>query len=261
MKWFKHDSNASVDSKLRKVKAKYGMEGYGLYWYCLELIAMNVEKHNLTFELEHDAEVISLDTGIHFERVQEMMHYMVDQKLFEMSNGRITCLKMAARTDEYTQKLLRNQESVRTLSRQTPDKVPPNRIEENRLEQNKHPTDEGLQPSVWDRFIKLTGNSKSRSYLGKLIKDHGEDAVTEAVEMAEAKQPADPIAYISGILRKPPDAAEVEAYIVRQGFDQDIARMYVNSRESTGWKRKGERIVNWKPDAENYIRAYMEQRT
>ena len=120
MKWFKHDSTASADAKLKKVRIKYGMEGYGLYWYCLELIASNVEKHNLTFELEHDSELISHDTGIHFERVQEMLLYMIELHLFEQSSGVITCLKMAQRTDEYTAKLLKTigtPDTLPTLSR------------------------------------------------------------------------------------------------------------------------------------------------
>jgi hypothetical protein len=108
MKWFKHDSTAYHDAKLAKVRLKYGMEGYGLYWFCLELIAKNVETHNLTFELEEDAELLSVATNIHYERVQEMMTYMVNLGLFENCEGRITCLKMATRTDEYTQKLLRS---------------------------------------------------------------------------------------------------------------------------------------------------------
>ncbi len=130
MKWYKHDANANCDAKLRHVRLKYGMEGYGLYWYCLELIAQNVERHNLSFELEHDAEIISADVGIHFELVQEMMMFMVDLGLFERSDGVITCLKLASRSDEYTQKLLRNTPNVPTVSRQCPDKVPPNRIEQ-----------------------------------------------------------------------------------------------------------------------------------
>lgn len=145
MKWFKHDSAASLDAKLARVRLKYGMEGYGLYWFCLESIARNVETHNLTFELEEDAELLSVATNIHYERVQEMMTYMVNLGLFENCDGRITCLKMASRTDEYTQKLLRNIQSVPTLSRHTPDKVPPirreeKRIEQKRIEQNKTST-------------------------------------------------------------------------------------------------------------------------
>lgn len=137
MKWFKHDSNANTDAKLKRVRMKYGMQGYGLYWYCLELIAANVEKHNMTFELEHDAEVIAFDAGINYALVQEMMTYMVDLGLFENTKGLITCLKMATRTDEYTLKLLRTPENVPTNSRHTPEKVPPIRIEEKRIDKNK----------------------------------------------------------------------------------------------------------------------------
>ena len=90
------------------------------------------------------------------------MGYMVESGLFEKEGGVITCQKMATRTDEYTQKLLKNQESelmdqsgfasapgtvkdnvrtkkdfVRTVSGDSPDKVPPIRIEENRREKKR----------------------------------------------------------------------------------------------------------------------------
>lgn len=100
MKWFKHDADANNDARLLKVQIKYGMEGYGLYWYCLELIAHGVDEGNITFELEHDSEVIAHKTGIHHERVQEMMTFMVRLGLFENSRGVITCMRMAKRLDQ-----------------------------------------------------------------------------------------------------------------------------------------------------------------
>ena len=135
MRWFKHDSDAAIDAKVEKLIVKYKLEGYGLYFYCLELIARNVEKHNLTFELEHDSELIAHRVGIHPERIQEMMAYMVNLKLFESSNGIITCLKMATRTDEYTQKLMK----ISGLSRQCPDTLRIKSVlkEEKRREQNR----------------------------------------------------------------------------------------------------------------------------
>lgn len=121
MKWFKHDSNASVDAKIERLMMKYGLEGYGLYFYCLEMIARTVEPHNLTFELEHDAEIIGHRVGIHQDRVLEMMSYMVDLQLFEMNDRRIvTCLKLATRTDEYTQKIIKQKGVIG----QTPDTLP-----------------------------------------------------------------------------------------------------------------------------------------
>lgn len=129
---------------------KYGLEGYGLYWYCLELIAAGVDQNNINFELEHDAELISDDTGIHVERVEEMMKYMVQLRLFEESEGRIFCLKMATRTDDYTKKLINQARSVRTKSGQTPDSLPTKSalLEENRTEQNRTDTPYQSRESV-----------------------------------------------------------------------------------------------------------------
>ena len=100
MKWFKHDSTANMDAKLRRLKMQWGMEGYGLYWYCLEIIVQEVTSNKFTFELEHDAEIISYDTGISVEKVNKMMASMVDLELFENADGRITCLKLAKRLDQ-----------------------------------------------------------------------------------------------------------------------------------------------------------------
>lgn len=137
MKWFKHMSAAGNDGKLRRLKLKYGMAGYGLYWHLLENIASGVEPHNLTFELDHDSEIIAADTGINYELVQEMMTFMVNLGLFEQEQGVITCLKMQRICDEYIAKAIRGLESVRTNSGPTPEKVPSNRTEQNRLEQNR----------------------------------------------------------------------------------------------------------------------------
>lgn len=120
------------------------MEGYGLYWYCLEIIAGNVDQYNVTFELEHDAEIISFDTGLHRDQVQEMMTFMIELGLFENSNGIVTCLKMAKRLD---QSMTSNQELRKVI-----DKVKKNhdcimikseqrRREEKRIEEIKEVRD------------------------------------------------------------------------------------------------------------------------
>jgi hypothetical protein len=138
MKWFKHDSDASNDAKLKKLRLKYGAQGYGIYWYCLELVARNVEKHNLTFELEHDAELIADDFKLSADLVQHIMTYMVELELFENTDGIISCLKMATRADEYTQQILRDSKRY-ALSQATPDSVPrmSEVIEEKRTEKKR----------------------------------------------------------------------------------------------------------------------------
>ena len=99
MKWFSHESTASRDTKLKKLLMKYGAEGYGLYWYCVEHVCANVDP-KLTFELEHDSEILAHELKIDTLLVEEMMRYMVSVGLFEESNGIVTCLKLAKHLGE-----------------------------------------------------------------------------------------------------------------------------------------------------------------
>ena len=94
MIWYKHDTNARNDADIKKVRQKYGMTGYGLYWYCLELIATKFEPNKPSFELEHDAELIALDWRLDQHLVEEILDYFVEIKLFEREGSAITCRKM-----------------------------------------------------------------------------------------------------------------------------------------------------------------------
>ena len=97
MEWFRHDSNANLDDKLQQVLLNYGLEGYGLYWYCIELIVNKVSKDNITFEVKHDARVIARNTGSTPQKVEEMMKHFIELGLFENNHGVITCMKVAKR--------------------------------------------------------------------------------------------------------------------------------------------------------------------
>lgn len=144
MKWFKHDSNAHRDVKLRKLMMRFGLEGYGLYFYCLERITDKLSTSNLTFRLEDDAEILAHDTGLHIDDVNGMMRFMVELGLFEDSQGVITCLKLAKRLDQSQagNKTMRNliakvkesHDGVMTISGQGHDSV---MLEEKRKEKKR----------------------------------------------------------------------------------------------------------------------------
>lgn len=101
MKWFKHDSDAYRDPKIKKVIMRYGVQGYGLYWYCLELIAETIDRHNVSFELEHDCEILAHDLKMDTLKVEEIMRYFIELGLFEYqaSRDKITCLQLAKRIE------------------------------------------------------------------------------------------------------------------------------------------------------------------
>lgn len=140
MKWFKHEASANMDAKLQEVLLDYGLEGYGLYWYCLELIAGNVDADKLTFELEHDCRIIARNVGSSAQKVQEMMTTFVNLGLFEESQGRITCLKLAKVSDDYTAKLVRSKPLQAIDSKgvlESPTKTEKDPLDKNRLDKNR----------------------------------------------------------------------------------------------------------------------------
>ena len=125
MKWFKHDTDANMDAKLQEVMLDYGLEGYGLYWYCIELIAQRVNGDNLTFELEHDCRIIARNTGSTPQKVEQMMKSFISLGLLNTDNGHVFCLKLASRCDDFTAKAVRRK-GVKTVINQSVGVSPTN---------------------------------------------------------------------------------------------------------------------------------------
>ena len=123
MQWFKHDANANMDAKLQEVLLDYGLEGYGLYWYCIELITGKISKDNITFQLEHDSRIIARNTGSTVQKVEEMMRRFVELGLFETSNGVISCLKIAKRLDKSMTSNNKMRELIDQVKSNHPDEI------------------------------------------------------------------------------------------------------------------------------------------
>ena len=112
MDWFKHDTSATQDAKLKKLlihsekMTGNGAIGYAIYFHCLELIAGDINSQNITFQLEHDAEIIADNLRIRgtsqqsgTEIVEAIMKFIVGIGLFEESDNRIFCTKLLKRID------------------------------------------------------------------------------------------------------------------------------------------------------------------
>ena len=107
MKWFQHDSSASTDAKIKKLLLRHGPEGYAVYFHCIELVAGNLDRGNINFEIEHDAEIIAdnlkfkddqLMSGT--QKVTHIMKTIVELGLFQADeNHRVFIYKLAQRLD------------------------------------------------------------------------------------------------------------------------------------------------------------------
>ena len=182
-----------MNAKLQEIIFDHGIEGYGLYWYCLELVAQNVTTDNLTFELEHDARIIGRNIGMPAARVQEIMKSFITNDLFVASEGRIQCLKLAQRCDDFTAKAVRlkgikslKNQGVR-LSPTNSEKVPleVEEEEEEEVEKNKKTIDQQVDleelvkndfdyenqfEKFWLSGIRKIGKKQAKSAFLKILK-------------------------------------------------------------------------------------------
>ena len=133
MKWFKHVSVALQDAKIEKLMMKYGLEGYGLYFACVELIAASlssddwkppvgnhgqITKNDRTFSewsggeqevisacdamtLEHDEAILAYRFRKTPQKVREMLNYMVELGLLQYNEDskHFACIQLLKRVD------------------------------------------------------------------------------------------------------------------------------------------------------------------
>lgn len=146
MKWFKHDGHARSDDKIEKLLIKYGVEGYGLYFYCVEIIAGNISSENITFELKHDAETIAARLKMDTLKVEEIMKFMINQGLFQINPAteRIMCIGLAKRLDNSMRQSQELKNIIETTDFKKLQEIAKNfkqtRLEETRKEENKDNT-------------------------------------------------------------------------------------------------------------------------
>jgi hypothetical protein len=206
MQWFKHDTDATQDAKIKKLIIRHGAIGYAVYFHCLELIAAETSESNLTFELEHDSEIIADNLHIDgtkdksgTEIVEEIMRFIVDLGLFSESSGHVFCFKLLKRLDSsmsssprFRKMLAEAKESHDTVmipSCQNHDSImqEENRIEKKRIDENRIP-----EPPKQKSPSHIYGNEKNVTLTddqySKLVSDLGEPMVKACIdELSTAK--------------------------------------------------------------------------
>ena len=210
MKWFKHFTTAHNDNALRKVRMRYGADGYAVYWYCVELIAGDLDSERANFELSHDAEVIGYDLKIDQLRVEEIMSYMVNLELFESAGSTITCMKIAKFLDK---KSTRNPEIHAIIDKFTA-------LSETVADKRGHVPDSPKQ--IRDK----RGQSPDSPRLSRLDKTRSDKKKERGARFA------------------PPTLSEVKDYIQERSYSVH-AESFFHFYEAKGWMVGKNKMKSW----------------
>ena len=76
--YFRHDFNAHSDPKIKKLRMRHGLEGYGFYWYVIELSRAEADGKLQVKEL---AEVLAFDLNLDLDKVKAMLKTMLESEL------------------------------------------------------------------------------------------------------------------------------------------------------------------------------------
>lgn len=115
MKWFKHETDAHTNLKLQNVIDTFGLEAYGYYWMCVELVALQSENFHLNSEknwknyLKKLSGLLSEQQDLYLQLFAEIN--LIDKK--SLIKGTLSIPKLAERCDEYTDKLRRKSRHTR----------------------------------------------------------------------------------------------------------------------------------------------------
>jgi hypothetical protein len=124
MRWFKHLTDSYINIKHREIVNDFGLEGYGLYWICLELIGQ--QGHNFRLNSTKSwKKALKSASGLSEEKMEKILNRFGELNLVcpkSLAKGDLYVPKMKERADEWT---TRN-------SREAPELL---RIEYNRIEE------------------------------------------------------------------------------------------------------------------------------
>lgn len=92
-----------MDTKIKRLIRKYGVQGYGLYNYFLEIIAFKLSPEKPVPEVEEEcrdiAEELKMDTLL----VEEIIQFCIKEGLFQIDKktNRVLCLKLLHHLDNH----------------------------------------------------------------------------------------------------------------------------------------------------------------
>ncbi len=89
MKWFKHNSDANKNDRISNMVYLYGIKGYGLYWYLVELInSGDIEVVNGNVSMSHaKLRIIAREVIIGMAEISDMITKFNDLELFIEETG------------------------------------------------------------------------------------------------------------------------------------------------------------------------------
>ena len=153
MKWFKHDTDMHADLKIHILIEKHGLEGYGIWNLCLEMVGQQGKKGRIDGQLRWRQLLLKVAGWSEQGKLDNILSTMAEVKLIcpkSFKYGNLFIPKFMKRGDDYTMRKLRSEFGQATNNVHVDKK----RTEEIRKEQIQRIVDEYIKLKDWDNSDK-----------------------------------------------------------------------------------------------------------
>jgi len=193
MKWLQHQTNSRNDRRLKRVIAKFGATGYGVYWAVNEIIAENLDK-NIDCILEHTPEDLAFELNLDVKLVTEILDFLVEVEAFKKHDKTIANKKVLNFADEWTKKKLRihsvaTPEPLQSNSGQKGSEVKVREGKRSEVKVSKTSVSDSPKRAFTDWFVQEFEKSFGRKYHFQGAKDgKAADALIKSYALDELKK-------------------------------------------------------------------------
>ena len=248
--YFSHDEDARNDPKVMKLRAKYGMEGYGCYFAMLEMFSSESGNgHSLDYSQEQfDAITYDLRSSLD---VKEFIDKCIEVGLFQTDGERFWSESFNRRFDEVAQKAReRSEKAQKAVNARWAKRKAASESEKPKNEPEDMFSIDGLDPD-WVRFVQTYeqnigliphGGSKSGQLLEDYYNELGADVMCKAVEETNLAHPDNPERFILAILK---NWAELGV----KTLEQANAATLEHERKAGNWKKRQDGNAGSEPPA------------
>jgi hypothetical protein len=113
--YFSHDADMRNNRKLKAVRGKFGIMGYGVYNMLLEMLT-DADYNRITLN-DIELELIAGDFGVSVTELQEIINFCVSIKLFQKLDDKLYCEELDDRLKPVYMKRERSQSAAETRQR------------------------------------------------------------------------------------------------------------------------------------------------
>ena len=225
--YFSHDRDMRNHRKIKALRTKFGIIGYGIWVMFLEFLTGN--DNNVFKNNDVELELLSGDFGVSVEEIKQVLDYCIKMNLLVENEGLIYSESL----DERLISVYKKRSRSKAFSEQQPRK--------------------SGQFDVHNAAV--NGVSVTESPQSKVKEIKVNKSKIESIE----KTPA-PVLENSNLFRKPvvPSKDEVWEVFSRGGGTKEMAKSFYDKYESTGWFLNGSPVTNFTALANRFISNWKE---